>query len=122
MTPRDQAFEIAHELGFERVLTSGQAASALSGVGCIAQLVERAQRRISVMAGGSLRAHNIVDVVAATGVTEVHTSARTPGQSAARYPLGAIRFRASELPAENAFDTTDADQVRAVLAALEAGR
>lgn len=60
------------DLGFDRVLTSGGARRAEEGVDRLADLVEAARDRISIMAAGSLRAHNVARVVAASHVPEVH--------------------------------------------------
>ena len=60
------------DLGVERVLTSGGAATASEGAEQIAALVERAGGRIIILAGGGVRAHNVRDIIARTGVREVH--------------------------------------------------
>jgi len=77
------AFEHLLELGVDRLLTSGQADTALTGAGTIATLVSRGRGRLAVMAGGGVRAANAAEVVARTGVAEVHTGAW-------RYVAGAI--------------------------------
>lgn len=59
-------------LGVARVLTSGGAPTALAGVDVLARLVRRAGDRLVVVAGGGVRAHNVRDIVARTGVREVH--------------------------------------------------
>jgi copper homeostasis protein len=66
------ALEAAIEAGVSRVLTSGGAASALEGVDVIAALINQARSRISVVAGGGIREHNVRDVIGQTGVREVH--------------------------------------------------
>jgi len=66
------ALEAAIEAGAGRVLTSGGAATALEGVDVIAALVNQAYDRISVVAGGGIREHNVRDVIGRTGVREVH--------------------------------------------------
>jgi copper homeostasis protein len=66
------ALEHLTEIGVSRVLTSGGAPTALEGVDVIARLVDQAQDRITVMAGGGIRDHNVRDVVRQTGVREVH--------------------------------------------------
>lgn len=63
------------ELGVARVLTSGGAVTALEGVETIAGLVEQSRGRISVMAGGKIREDNVAEIIARTGVTEVHARA-----------------------------------------------
>lgn len=66
------ALEEAIEAGASRVLTSGGAATALEGVDLIATLVDQARKRITIIAGGGIREHNVRDVLARTGVREVH--------------------------------------------------
>ena len=59
-------------LGVDRVLTSGGAATALEGAPTIRRMVELAGNTLSVIAGGSIRARNVRQVVEQTGVVEVH--------------------------------------------------
>ena len=66
------ALDALMAIGVERVLTSGGAATAADGVAQIAALVRQSAGRIVVMAGGSVRAHNVRDIVTRTGVLEVH--------------------------------------------------
>ncbi|MEP1209244.1 MAG: copper homeostasis protein CutC [Rhizobiaceae bacterium] len=68
------ALDQAIELGFERVLTSGAEPLAPDGVGLIAQMVQQAAGRISIMPGCGLTADNVAGVIAKTGVTEVHAA------------------------------------------------
>jgi copper homeostasis protein len=58
--------------GVNRVLTSGGPATAEEGASMLAQLVDQAGDRIVVLAGGTVRAHNVRDLVRRTGVREVH--------------------------------------------------
>jgi len=62
--------------GCERVLTSGQKASAPDGMELLAQLVQQAGGRITIMPGAGVRSGNIETLVNGTGATEFHTSAR----------------------------------------------
>jgi len=48
----DQALDDLITLGVDRLLTSGQAATALEGIGMLARLVRRAAGRIAIAAGG----------------------------------------------------------------------
>lgn len=64
------------ELGVDRILTSGQATSAIKGQTLIKDLVERAQNRITILAGGGLSPQNMFSFVQYTGVPEVHLSAK----------------------------------------------
>jgi copper homeostasis protein len=74
------ALEAVIEAGASRVLTSGGAATALEGVDLIAELVDQARERITIIAGGGIREHNVRDVIARTGVREVHARLVDEGQ------------------------------------------
>ena len=67
------AVEQLIDLGVSRVLTSGAAPTAAEGVDAIAALVDQARGGITIMAGGGIREHNARDVIALTGVAEIHT-------------------------------------------------
>ncbi|MGE0480599.1 MAG: copper homeostasis protein CutC [Phycisphaerae bacterium] len=77
------ALEQVIALGFTRVLTSGQAASAAEPVGVerLARLIERAGNRIEILPGGGIRPENVAALVRATGCTQVHSACRTPGEN-----------------------------------------
>jgi copper homeostasis protein len=67
------ALEQLIQIGVSRVLTSGGAPTALEGASVIAALVDQARERIAIMAGGGIREYNVRDVIARTGVREVHS-------------------------------------------------
>ncbi|MEM9247602.1 MAG: copper homeostasis protein CutC [Pseudomonadota bacterium] len=78
------ALDQAIGLGFDRILTSGAEAFAPDGVALIAELVRRADGRLSVMPGCGLTPENVAGIVAETGVTEVHAACQiaAPGDRA----------------------------------------
>lgn len=84
--------EAAIDLGFERVLTSGQQRQATAGAAVIADMVARANGRIGVMAGSGVTAVNVGALVDATGVVEVHGAAsvveRSPVNDAMGFAVG----------------------------------
>jgi copper homeostasis protein len=98
-----RAFDACHDpagvlegliaLGVDRVLTSGQAPTALEGASLIRTLNEQARDRIVVMAGGGIRAHTVNRVLLETGVTEVHFTAREwrESQAPSSLPFGTHR-------------------------------
>lgn len=71
-----QALEVLVGLGIGRVLSSGQAASAVEGREILRTLVRQAAGRISVMPGAGLSAGNLSDLAAFTGAREFHLSGR----------------------------------------------
>lgn len=72
----EEALEAIIDLGFDRLLTSGQAPTAPQGATLLKQLVAQSQGRISIMAGSGVREDNIATLYAQTGIHEYHFSAR----------------------------------------------
>lgn len=79
------ALEDVIAIGCDRILTSGQAPSAMEGAGLIADLVQRAGDRIIIMPGGGVRDTNLALLAAKTRAREFHSSARTLVPSAMHY-------------------------------------
>lgn len=85
------ALESLIDCGVTRVLTSGHAPNAVSGIATLASLVRHAAGRIQVLPGGGVRAGNVLAIVEGTGATEVHARATDPGVIAAI--VTALSFR-----------------------------
>jgi copper homeostasis protein len=71
------ALETAIGLGFDRVLTSGGAETAVAGRERLAALVRQARGRIGILAAGGIDPGNVA-IVLATGVDEIHASCQIP--------------------------------------------
>lgn len=106
------------ELGIPRLLTSGQAPTALEGAELIAKLRQRAGDRITIMAGGGITPENVRQIVDQTGVSEVHLSARSTLESAMRFRNARCRMGGTPLPSEFQRRITDEAIIRNVLRAL----
>jgi copper homeostasis protein CutC len=105
------ALEAVITLGFDRVLTSGGAASAMAGREMLAALVSQARGRIKILAAGGIDPGN-VGAILATGADEIHASCQVPtSPPAAR--LVELGF-AEERPAG-----VTAGSVKALAAAIE---
>ncbi len=74
------AYETLATHGVVRVLTSGGAATAAEGADVLAELSARSATPGSprVLVGGSVRAHNVIDLLQRTGADEVHLRAQVP--------------------------------------------
>jgi copper homeostasis protein len=72
------ALETLMALGVNRVLTSGGKATAEEGAAMLRALVTQSADRITVLAGGGVRAHNLRALLAETGVPDVHLRAMRP--------------------------------------------
>ena len=70
-----EALEQIIALGCDRILTSGQAATAEAGSAVLGELRRRAGGRIGILPGGGVTPGNAARILAATGCTEIHASA-----------------------------------------------
>ena len=92
-----EALQAVMEAGCHRLLTSGQAPTAPQGAAVIKRLVDHASS-LKILAGSGVTPDNVRQLIAATGVTEVHGSCKTT------LPDGTLQ--------------TDAAQVRRLLSVL----
>jgi copper homeostasis protein len=79
------ALDVLIELGFDRLLTSGQEASALEGSALIADLVRHAGDRLIIMPGGGVNERTVHRILSETGCREFHATAFESEESPARH-------------------------------------
>ncbi|MES2862623.1 MAG: copper homeostasis protein CutC [Bacteroidota bacterium] len=72
-----QSLEEIIECGFQTILTSGQQLNVMEGINRLAELVAKANNRITIMSGGGLRSSNIEFIQEKTKATFYHSSAIT---------------------------------------------
>ncbi len=68
----EEALEQLIEMGFDRVLSSGQSNSAFEGRFALKKLVEQARGRMAVMPGAGINAQNIRQIAEFTGAKDFH--------------------------------------------------
>ncbi len=115
-----QALEDLVQLGVDRVLTSGQEASVLEGLDLICELQKQARGRIVIMPGGGLTPRNIGKIVRASGVSEVHLSARSTVESRMQHRNSRCFMGGALRPSEFSWKMTDESAVRSVVEILRA--
>ncbi|EDM38290.1 probable copper homeostasis protein [Pedobacter sp. BAL39] len=91
----EKALEEIIDLGFERILTSGGASSALLGADKIKSLIEQAAGRIRIMPGAGVREENIRQLIRMTGAVEFHSSAKGPVASRMEFRNAALNMGAA---------------------------
>ena len=69
-----ESLQLAIDLGFSRILTSGGMGSAAENLGILARLVEKSLDRIIIVPGGGLRSNNIETIIKHTGASEYHSA------------------------------------------------
>ena len=112
-----QALETAIDLGFDRILTSGQQPKAIQGAALLARLQRRAAGRIILMAGSGVTEQNIRSLADTTGLHEFHFSAREPQPSAMEY-VNPDLYMGRPGANEAALDYTTVRRVAATIAQL----
>lgn len=75
----EQGLEELINIGFQRVLTSGKAKTAMEGVAVLKKIIEQAQGRITILVGGGVRSTNIAELISKTQAQEFHTAAILQG-------------------------------------------
>ena len=113
----DVALDILIRHRVPRVLTSGGQPTAVQGIDAIAQLVTRANGRISVMPGGGLREEHLAEVALRTGAREFHATAFLPVRSDA-YFRPEVPISKSRVPGDGDRTEVSPDRVRAMLKCL----
>jgi len=110
-----EALEQLIDAGVQRVLTSGGSATALEGANTIAQMVDQARGRIIVMAAGGIRESNVREVIARTGVREIHARISSITQSPTPTTSDrAVRLRKPLPHDENLWEELDQARMRSL--------
>lgn len=113
-----EALEQIIALGFDRILTSGQEATAPQGTELLARLVERAAGRIIVMPGCGVNEHNVAELARRTGAQEFHMSARHRVEGGMEYRNERVSMGGTVTVEEFARDITDPERVARSIEAL----
>lgn len=111
------ALEQLIDLGCRRVLTSGQAPSAMQGAEMLGRLHAQAAGRIIILAGGGVNSANAATLLARTGVSELHASARATATSAMQFRREGVSMGAPGAD-EYSRKATSAAEVAAIVAAM----
>ncbi|MEM8703128.1 MAG: copper homeostasis protein CutC [Pseudomonadota bacterium] len=110
-----RAIADAIDLGFERILTSGQGQKAEQHLQALAEIVRIANGRISIMAGSGVTHMNALRILTATGIRELHASCtvhdRTGPANRPEIRLGFI--------AHDGIKQTSAEQVQLLKSAID---
>lgn len=106
------------DLGFTRVLTSGQKKTAFDGREVLRHLTARADGRIEILAGGGVRPHNVHQLIEATRCTQVHLTAFSaqidPSTSTTPLTFGSIPGSP-----KSSYELVDREAVRRMREALD---
>lgn len=94
-------------LGFDTILTSGQAPVADGGIQLLKELYKQADGRIQVMAGGGVKPDNLCLLIKETGIRIYHMSGKRDADSRMQYRKEGMSFG---LPERNEYVLTETDE------------
>lgn len=109
-----EALEDCIEVGFDRILTSGQQPTAALGVDVISKLVNQAAGRIIIMPGAGVNEQSVEAIVSKTKATEIHFSASRMRESLMTYRNSSISGMGSAEGAEFMIRTVDPERIRLI--------
>ncbi|MGF1765164.1 copper homeostasis protein CutC [Aliivibrio kagoshimensis] len=122
-----RAFDVVHDwqysleqvidLGCERILTSGQQATAAQGIDQLTQFVQRANNRLSIMPGCGVNHSNALQLIELTGAHEIHLSGKTQ-RASAMIDLGTSVSMGVQASDDQLIDVTDFEKVNQVVRLL----
>jgi copper homeostasis protein len=105
-----EALDQLQNLGFQRILTSGQSQNAIDGKEILRGLVEAAQSKIEIMPGAGVNPSNIQELINYTKATTIHTSAKAKIKSSIQDKTDGWR--------DNDFWETDVDIVKQLVSLI----
>ena len=106
-----EAMEQAIDLGIHTILTSGQKQSAWEGRELLAELIEKAQGRIDIMAGAGVGAKVINELIPVTKGTSYHMSGKVTLDSPMKYRKADVSMGLPSLSEYEIWQTSE-DAVR----------
>jgi copper homeostasis protein len=107
-----EALDDCIEVGFDRVLTSGQRTVASEGAALIGELIQRAEGRISIMPGSGVNEKTVDHIVRTSGAAEIHFSATAFRESPMTFKNLNLAGMGSEEGTEFKLRTVDPERIR----------
>ncbi len=105
--------------GAERILTSGQAKSAIEGAPLIRSMIGWAAGRIIIMPGGGIDEYNIGLLATGTGAMEYHLSGRRQRESLMTFRRKGIYMGDPRLQSEYTLKSADTERITSVIMILK---
>lgn len=106
-----QAMQMLIDLGVDRVLTSGQKATAPKGAALLHDLQKEFGSQIEILAGSGIRPENAQAFLKASGIRQIHASCKTL-QTDPTAAAGEISYGYLPSPNECAYEAADENAIR----------
>ena len=102
------------ELGFTRILTSGQQRTVTEGIELIKKLIARAGDKIEILPGGGIRHHNVQTIIEQTAARQVHLSAFVQKFDTSTQHRPHITFGGALYPPEDRYGLIDHTVIQSI--------
>lgn len=112
------SMDILSDLGVDRVLTSGQQAKAKDGMNLIQQLQAQYGEKIEILPGSGINAQNAKEMIAQTGVYQVHSSCKNY-QTDPTTSSDAVSYSYLTEPHTNDYDVVDVELVKKLVQVVQ---
>lgn len=98
------------QLGFDRVLTSGQAQKAINATNILRNMLEVANGRIEILACGGIRQENAKELIEKTGLNQIHLHCtKSMIDSSCNNGVNQVYFNCQSIDAEDEYQLIDSD-------------
>jgi copper homeostasis protein len=114
-----EAIDTLCDIGFTRVLTSGQEASAYMGANTIAKMIEYSRGRIQILPGAGIRHENVNEIIEKTGCTQVHVSTFKKCYDVSTQNNSKIYFGGMLYPPEDRFNMIDSTYIGKICSSVD---
>lgn len=104
--------------GAVRILTSGQAKSAIEGAPLIKSLIREAAGKVIIMPGGGIDEYNAAMLASGTGAIEYHLSGRRQRESEMTFRRKGVYMGDPRLQSEYLLKSADAERISSVIMIL----
>ncbi len=109
-----EALDQIIDLGFDRILTSGQGRTAYDGIPTLKRLIKHSENRIEILVGGGVRDHNVSEICRETGCTQIHMGPLKDVPDYSTRHNASVNFATSRLPKEGVYQIVDRHMVENV--------
>jgi len=109
-----EALEDCIEVGFDRILTSGQQGQALLGAALIGELIKKANGRIVIMPGSGVNEDTVTEIISKSRAREIHFSGTAFSESEMTFRNPHIAGMGSDEGSEFKLRTVDPRRIRKI--------
>lgn len=110
------AVEQLKELGFKRILTSGQKKTTQEGIPLIKELIKYAAEEIEILPGGGIKTYNVQQIISETGCQQIHITSFLTKDDHSTLNNPTVNFGSALYPPEDKYQLTNRQGIKEMVA------